>query len=954
MPAANPYLDKYNAIRNNLASGETDPQRRQVALNRFDSDPRAQRLRQLAGLAPLSTRQGDVQQTAKQTIQQRATDAGADLGKDATGMQSASAGIARGMFGVPEILAAAGERFLPSAVTGNNTNASFGNILQMIRAKDTAAINANPGAGITGEVGGSIIGGGAAGKAVMKVAGKAASASSPIISKVGQLIENFGTLRKGQKIANVAKLSGIGAAAGGAQATGEGGNPIVGAAEGAVAAPIMAGGLKLGQVVTRPFRDFLQMSSAGQLLSRLTASTAKQLQQRAAQYRAATGAEPTLFELLPQVDRNKLLSQGVVNNQTAEQASNAIRARAANLGPEMADVTTKALQPGRDTIRANIVQDLTNARGGQLAPGDDDLIDRAMQSPTDMEALRKVEAKAIMAPHADTPVVTNLSDLVPQHPVSVETPARKIPITSPDDGTPLVDASGNPIMHTIPGKTEIRMTETDPEVSNAIRGAAGSIRLRAPGEPITADEVANMMTTLGAEARKGGIQGQTAQTALDHLQSVLHANTPDAGAAAQQMSEAYAARSRMLEGMKFGQSGQLRDSVQIGTSGNQARTVRNAFDSPEGQAGLTLGQGNALDTNLGGSPDEALRATIAQSRGSTGRQLAQNVGSGPADQITAAAQAQDQSAQALASAAKTANNPDDAGSGEGLVQALVGLHPGSFATTKAWSLRRLMDMTYIPANRAKTMVDMLFSQDPKLTQKAIKAIGNEPNGASFIKALSGASGQVAADADVSSKESTPSEPTVTAPASTAEVPADASAAPDAPPEDPYAQIGAPAPATPAAGADDPYASVGATAPGQPADSPYAGKLASIYQQENPDVVSLVQRVKQQESGGNQNAVSKKGAIGKMQVMPGTAPEAAKLAGVPWDPKAYKEDGTYNEILGHAYLAEQLRKYGGNVGQALAAYNAGPGAVDQAVSTHGDDWLASVPAETQDYVARVGS
>lgn len=908
----NQFLTKYNAIRNGLAAKVSDPNLRAQTLARFDADPRVQSLRKAAGLAPVSTANGDVQQAARQSLAQRLTNAGANIGKGSTGFQSASAGIARGMFGIPELLAAAGERFLPSAITGNNTNAGYSNILQLIRAKDTAAIAAHPAAGLGGEIGGSIVGGGAAGRGIQALAGRVAATGAPVASTVAKAVQAVGTLNKGQKVANAAKIAATGAAGGAAQAAGEGGNPVVGAAEGAVAAPVVAGGVKLAGLVTRPVRDILNASGAGQLLSRLTSATTDQLQAAAAKYRAATGSEPTLFEVLPQVDRQKLLNQGVINPQTAEQASNAIKSRAANLGPEMADVTTKALQPGRDAIRTQIASDLADARGGQLAKGDDDLIDKAMQSPTDMEKLRGEEAKAIMAPHKDTTVATKLTDLLP----------------------------------TMPGPNGT-LLDLDPEISNAIRGAAGSIRLRTPGEPITADEVANMMSTLGDEVRKGGIEGQTAQTALDHLQGVLNTNAPEAGAAAQKMSDQYAARSRMLEGMKYGQSGQLRDSVQIGTSGNQARTVRNAFDTPEGQAGLTLGQGNALDTKLGGSPDEALRATIAQSRGSTSRQLAQNVGQPAADKITAAAQAQDQSAQALASASKTANNPDDAGSGEGLVQALVGLHPGSFATTKAWSMRRLMDMTYIPANRAKTMVDMLFSQDPDMTQKAIQAIGNEPNGSGFIKALAGATGQIAADADISGNGSTPQPATAATPAPATEE------APE-PAKDPYADIAAEAPtnAAPSTGTDDPYASIGKSA--NASDSPYAGTLAKIYAQENPDLVDLVQRVKQQESHGNQAAVSKKGAIGQMQVMPTTAPEAAKLAGVPWDPKAYKQDGTYNEILGHAYLSNLLTKYKGDVGQALAAYNAGPGAVDKAVSTNPDNWLASLPAETQDYVQKVGA
>jgi soluble lytic murein transglycosylase len=63
-------------------------------------------------------------------------------------------------------------------------------------------------------------------------------------------------------------------------------------------------------------------------------------------------------------------------------------------------------------------------------------------------------------------------------------------------------------------------------------------------------------------------------------------------------------------------------------------------------------------------------------------------------------------------------------------------------------------------------------------------------------------------------------------------------------------------------------------------------LQQIYQNENPDLIDLVQRVKHQESRGDQGAVSPKGAVGIMQVMPATGPEAARLAGVPWDPEAF--------------------------------------------------------------------
>lgn len=82
---------------------------------------------------------------------------------------------------------------------------------------------------------------------------------------------------------------------------------------------------------------------------------------------------------------------------------------------------------------------------------------------------------------------------------------------------------------------------------------------------------------------------------------------------------------------------------------------------------------------------------------------------------------------------------------------------------------------------------------------------------------------------------------------------------------------------------------------------------------NPD---LVLRQMQQESGGNPDATSPKGAHGPMQLMPGTA----KQLGVdPADP--------YQNITGGVtYLKQQLDNFGGDEAKALAAYNAGPGAV----------------------------
>ncbi|MCP4581890.1 MAG: transglycosylase SLT domain-containing protein [candidate division Zixibacteria bacterium] len=82
---------------------------------------------------------------------------------------------------------------------------------------------------------------------------------------------------------------------------------------------------------------------------------------------------------------------------------------------------------------------------------------------------------------------------------------------------------------------------------------------------------------------------------------------------------------------------------------------------------------------------------------------------------------------------------------------------------------------------------------------------------------------------------------------------------------------------------------------------------------------LIKAVIMQESGGNPKAISSKGAKGLMQLMDGTA----RMLGVsnPFDVKQ-------NINAGVKYLSSLIKKFNGNIENALAAYNAGPGVVDK--------------------------
>ncbi|WFP62032.1 lytic transglycosylase domain-containing protein [Mesorhizobium sp. WSM4904] len=127
--------------------------------------------------------------------------------------------------------------------------------------------------------------------------------------------------------------------------------------------------------------------------------------------------------------------------------------------------------------------------------------------------------------------------------------------------------------------------------------------------------------------------------------------------------------------------------------------------------------------------------------------------------------------------------------------------------------------------------------------------------------------------------------------------------------------------------------------------------------------ALAYAIARQESEFNVGAISSAGARGLLQLMPGTARQLAKKAGMIFSQMRLTTDAGYNATLGSAFLGEQLDRFNGSYVLTFAGYNAGPNRAAQWVAKYGDprgkdvdavvDWIERIPyTETRSYVQRV--
>lgn len=155
--------------------------------------------------------------------------------------------------------------------------------------------------------------------------------------------------------------------------------------------------------------------------------------------------------------------------------------------------------------------------------------------------------------------------------------------------------------------------------------------------------------------------------------------------------------------------------------------------------------------------------------------------------------------------------------------------------------------------------------------------------------------------------------------------------------------------------------IGRTAPEKNIDGFARVGFPTVSQPAGTDF-TIVHAIARQESEFDEDRGSHAGAQGLMQLMPATAREQAGKLGMSYNYGNLTSDPQYNVRLGDAYFARMMTYYGGSYPLAVAAYNAGPGNVNDWLRENGDPrtgavgwlrWIEEIPFfETKNYVHRV--
>lgn len=142
------------------------------------------------------------------------------------------------------------------------------------------------------------------------------------------------------------------------------------------------------------------------------------------------------------------------------------------------------------------------------------------------------------------------------------------------------------------------------------------------------------------------------------------------------------------------------------------------------------------------------------------------------------------------------------------------------------------------------------------------------------------------------------------------------------------------------------------------------KFQIVQEVANDKYAPLVHAIIKQESGFAPTALSKVGAVGFMQLMPGTAKLVSRDLGIAYDRDKLATDIQYNVKLGTSYIKTLIDRFEGSEILAIASYNAGPNSAQRWINEFYDprkekdidrvvDWIELITySETRNYVQRI--
>lgn len=838
-------------------------------------------------------------------------------------------------------------------IASKKDGVSYDDALTYAREREKAQRELSIGGDITGQLTGGV----GLGTGLAAGATRVAEAGIPVISRAGNYLSNVLNLQRGQTWRNLARLGAQGAGFGAAQAAGEGRDVGEGAgAGGALALGLGLIGNTAGAVLRQTTRPVF--GTAGQGLREIISDNVDDLENRQAQMSRDAGENVPLITTLRERDNNSVRDRLLRTSDDANEVAKDYRDNFV-----------------RDFGR-RMVQAVTNA-GGTAGM-------RRTNTPAELTLLRDQTADQLMAPIEGKRL--DVTDF------PVEDLERQAVIKAGGRVQGLRGRIDAALKDVTPEERKVLGIPADKEITEAEQLATRIMAGRGPIDA-TVRELETLRRLLNGAARGASRNGiavdaEIFKNASDQLVDFISRTYPDY----RKMIDTYAGQSRMLEGFLLSGKGQrvsdLTDKLEIDnmntSEGTLGRRLGEFYRQREAAAG---GTGSAVRlardlADIGG--DLTAPPTNLAQPGS----VTENMGPEAADQLRRAADVQYQTLQRIQQAGGTnvANLSDDALKNPAtLAYGIAALSPNAMQVSRFRFLAHLSGLlpTGYSPQVARNMTDMLFSGDPAQTQRAINALRRLGVWEQAQRSLGAPSGVLGGQMASPDQPVSPQQPTGTFmiednPPGLVEpgnIDLDArKVLQDGPNYKTEESI--------SIGTDKGETIIPTVVDGkkltekeaiehfrqtgehlgifrtpQEAEG-YAQRLHLRQEQkykpqasEDQQFDTLANKVEQVESTGKQDAVSSAGAIGVMQVMPGTGPEAAELAGVEWDPKRFKEDEDYNRQLGRAYLKEMLRLFDGDETLAVAAYNAGPGAVRRALAK-GGDWVVLLPAETQDYIQKV--